>query len=315
MAIAIEASKRWGGLLKSYTCIHNFLGFLRLPLDTYEQADKLLDVLGKAPIAAPGALFQNDLAKKWMESCIIRAVKKLQAAEYHYTNINSEIRELHRSASKAARIFKGTQGKMFTRGDKDSIAFELDAFLAAARSCIDFVSGMLALHVGMHRRTGSTRLLEKVRRDSAAPFSGLLTNWQEWIEQVKKYRDECVHYQTIYMSGGFEIESRGGKKVATIIPVLVPKEILPDKPTTRTGRNVMMLVDMHKNIGIEGVPPHAKGPLSDAAKKVMEILAEFKPERYVPVEDFCGQHLEKLHQFVSESFREVLALKFLSPVA
>ena len=120
---------------------------------------------------------------------------------------------------------------------------------------------------------------------------------------MKEYRNECIHYQTIYLSGGYEMEPRGGKNVATIVPVLVPKKILPDKPTTRTGRNAMMVVDIHKNIGIEGVSPHATGPLSDEAKKVMEILAEFKRDRgYVPVEDFCGQHLEKPHpSFLSHS--------------
>jgi len=136
---------------------------------------------------------------------------------------------------------------MFGRGDKDEIAFELDAFLAASRSCIDFISGMLALHIkGMNRRTSITSLLQMANKNPVAPFSGLLIKWQKWIEQLKEYRDECVHYQTIYMSGDFEIESRHGKKVTTVIPVLVPKEILPDKPTTRTGRNVMMLVDIHK---------------------------------------------------------------------
>jgi hypothetical protein len=101
----------------------------------------------------------------------------------------------------------------------------------------------------------------------------------------------------------------------TIVPVLVPKQILPDKPTTRTGRNLMMLVDIHKNVGISGVPPHAKGPLSDAAKKVVEILAKFEREGYVPVEDFCDEHLAKLHSFVAESFRDVLPLRFKSYVA
>jgi len=53
-------------------------------LDTYEQADALLDVLDKAPVATPGALFRQNQTKEWMESCVIRAVKKLQAAEYHH---------------------------------------------------------------------------------------------------------------------------------------------------------------------------------------------------------------------------------------
>jgi len=266
-------------------------------------------------VGVSGALFTNDLAKQWMESCIIRAVKKLQAAEYHHANIYSEIQAIRKTARRTARSLRGSHGKMFTRVEEDQIAFELDAFLAATRACIDFVSGMLALHIkGMNRRTGSTSLLKTIGTHSTTSFSHLLTKWKEWIEEVKNYRDECIHYQTIYVSGSYEIESRGGKKVATIIPVLVPKEMLPDKPTTRRGRNAMMLVDIHKCIGIEGVPPHATGPLSGAAEKVMEILAEFKNGRHVPVEEFCGQHLEKLHQFVSESFREVLRLKFRSYV-
>jgi hypothetical protein len=283
-----------------------------LPSNTYEQTDALLDVLASAPVGTPGALFRTERGKQWMESCVIRAIRKLQAAEYHCTNISSEIRELNKTARKAARSFKGKQGKMFARSEKDKIAYELDAFLAAVRSCIDFVSGMLALHMGMNRRTGSTSLLKKLKPTS--PFSGLLTRWQQWIGQVKEYRDEYVHYRTLYMSGGFEIESRAGKSVATIVPVLVPEEVLPDKPTTRVGRNLMMLVDIHKNIGIEGVPPCPKGPMSDAGEKVMEILAEFERDKYVPVEDLCGQHLKKLHQFVSESFKEVHPLKFHSHV-
>jgi hypothetical protein len=283
-------------------------------LDTYEQADHLLDVLEKAPVGTTGALFKDHLAKQWMESCIIRAVKKLQAAEYHHTNIDSEIRQLNKAARQAARSFKG-HGKMFTGDEKDKIAFELDAFLAAARSSIDFISGMLSLHFkGMNRRTGSTRLLERLGKGSVTPFRELL-KWKVWIEQVKEYRDEFVHYQTMYMSGGYEIESRGRKKIARIVPVLVPREIPADKPTTRGGRNLMALVDIHKNIGIQGIPPHDKGPLSEATKKVTEMLAEFKGESaYLPVEDFSAQHLKNLHQFVSESFQSLLARKFVSHV-
>ena len=171
---------------------------------------------------------------------------------------------------------------------------------------------MLALHIkGMDRKTGSTELLKMSERNPTSPFSDLLKKWKDWIGEVKEYRDQCVHYQTMYLSGGYLIESQDGKNIMTIIPVLVPKKMLPDKPTTRTGRNAMMIVDLHKNIGIEGVPPHAAQPLSDAAKKIMELLAEFGPgNQHVPVEDFCEEHLEKLHQFVSESFREVLPGKF-----
>jgi hypothetical protein len=62
-----------------------------------------------------------------------------------------------------------------------------------------------------------------------------------------------------------------------------------------------------------GVPPHAKGPLSESAKKIMEMMEPIQEGNgYIRVELFCQQHLERLHQFVSESFDEVLTLKFQS---
>lgn len=185
------------------------------PLNTFNQADALLDVLDNAPVGTPGAFFRDDLGKQWMESCIIRAIGKLKGAEYHHTNIESEVQELRERAADAAKSLNeqnksdnGTLGAnapytMLSRGEQDEIAYELDAFLAAARSCIDFISGMLALHIkGMHRRTSITSLLKTATADPTGPFSGLLTKWREWIELLKEYRDECVHYRTIHMTGG-----------------------------------------------------------------------------------------------------------------
>jgi len=83
-------------------------------------------------------------------------------------------------------------------GEKEKIAYELDAFLAAARGCIDFIAGMLSLHLkGMSRRTSITSLLERAERHPTASFSRLLTRWKDWIELVKEYRDECIHYRAI----------------------------------------------------------------------------------------------------------------------
>lgn len=285
-------------------------------MNTYEQADALLDALEKAPVGTPAALFPDELAKQWMESSVIRAIRKLQAADYHCRNIGSEIHKLEKTAHYAAKSFRRKQGKMFGRIETDNIAYELDAFLAATRSCIDFVSRMLARHIkGMNRSTGISGLLNSVKNPNA-PFRGLLVKWRGWVEQLKAYRDAYVHYRTIYVSGGYKIEWRGRQKSVTIVPVRVPDEVLPDKPTTRAGRNAMIVVDIHKNIGIEGVPPpQAEGPLSKDAQKLMESVAEFGRDKgYVPVEEFCAKHLEKLHQFVSESFREVHPLKFQSYV-
>ena len=281
-------------------------------MDTYEKADSLLDVLEKAPVGAPEGLFRDHRGKQWMESCVIRAVKKLQAAEYHHANIESEIQDLHKMAEVARKMaYPG-----FTLWEEDRIAFELDAFLAAARSCIDFVSGVLAIHSGENHRTSIRTLLKEAKRNSAAPFSGFLTRWREWIGEVKEYRDECIHYRTLHMMGGHRVESRDGDVFAIVLPFLVPEKVPPDgdKPTIRRGGRgqVEILAEIHTTVGIAGVPPSVETPVSREAEEITENLSELSRARQgmVPVEDFCGQHLEKLHRFVSESFQEVIDLGF-----
>lgn len=166
---------------------------------------------------------------------------------------------------------------------------------------------------GMNRRTSITTLLERAEREPAASFSSLLTRWKEWVELVKEYRDECIHYRAIEATGGYKVDVKDGEKILTIIPVLVPEGVLPDKPTSGNPGWGRFLTEIHQSVGIAGVPPHAEGPLSESAKKVVEMMEPIEEGNgYIRVELFCRQHLERLHQFVSESFDEVLTLKFQS---
>jgi hypothetical protein len=203
---------------------------------------------------------------------------------------------------------------MLMFGEKEKIAYELDAFLAAARGCIDFISGMLSLHLqGMSRRTSITSLLKRAEREPTASFSRLLTRWKEWIELVKEYRDECVHYRAIEATGGFKVDLKDGERILTIIPVLVLEAVLPDKPTGFTPGAGRFLTAIHQFVGVAGVPPDVEEPLSESAKKIIEMMEPIQEGNgYIRLELFCQQHLERLHQFVSESFDEVLTLKFQS---
>jgi len=283
-------------------------------VNTFEKADHALQALFEAPVGASGALFRDQLGKQWMQSCITRAVRKLKAAEYHCANIDAEIQRSGRLAEQSAQTSKMTHGGMAVFGEKETIAYELDAFLAASRGCIDFIAGMLSLHLrGMRRRTSISRLLERAEREPTASFSSLLTKWKEWIELVKEYRDECIHYRAIEATGGFKIDVKDGEKILTVIPVLVPEGIPPDKPTIGIPGAGRFLTEIHQSVGIVGVPPLAAGPLSESAKRAMEMMEPIQEGNgYIRVERFCQQHLERLHQFVCESFDEVLMLKFQS---
>jgi len=274
----------------------------------------VLQALFEAPVRASGALFTDEPGKHWMQSCITRAARKLKAAEYHCANIDAEIRRSAELAEQSAQTSEMTHGGMAVFGEKETIAYELDAFLAASRGCIDFIAGMLSLHLqGMRPRTSITRLLKRAERAPTASFSSLLTKWKEWIELLKEYRDECIHYRAIEATGGFKIDVRDGEKILTIIPVLVPEGIPPDKPTIGMPGAGRLLTEIHQSVGIEGVPPLAVGPVSEKAKKLMEMMEPIQEGNgYIRVERFCHQHLQRLHQFVSDSFDEVLTLKFQS---
>jgi hypothetical protein len=282
-------------------------------LNTFKLADQVLQGLYVVPVGASGALFRDEFEMQWMQSCIIRAVRKLKAAEYHCANIDAEIQLSRELAEQSAQTSGMTSGGMLMLGEKEKIAYELDAFLAAARGCIDFIAGMLSLHLRMDRKTSITKLLKRAEREPAASFSSLLTRRKEWIELVKEYRDECIHYRAIEATGGFQLDVKDGEKILTIIPVLVPVSVPPDKPTRGNPGASRFLTGIHHFVGIAGVPPHVDGPLSASAEKIVEMMEPIQDGNgYIRVELFCQQHLETLHQFVSESFDEVLTLKFQS---
>lgn len=155
--------------------------------------------------ALPAHCYRDELGMQWMHSCIVRAIRKLAATEYHCANIDAEVQRSHDFAERSAQTFGMTSGGMFAFEEKVKIAYELDAFLAAARACIDFIAGMLSLHLRLDRRTSITSLLVRAERKPTAAFSSLLTKWKEWIELVKKYRDECIHYRAIEATGGFRL--------------------------------------------------------------------------------------------------------------
>jgi len=63
---------------------------------------------------------------------------------------------------------------------------------------------------------------------------------------VKEYRDECIHYRAIEATGGFKVDVKDGEKILTIIPVLVPEGVLPDKPTSGNPGAGRFLTEIHQ---------------------------------------------------------------------
>jgi hypothetical protein len=114
-------------------------------------------------------------------------------------------------------------------------SFDLTSFLAAATAAIDFGGTGLALHLGMNRGTSITNLLKGQAKMTQPPFA-FLSSWVPWIEDLKKYRDECVHYRTLRAYSGYvAVRTKGSTAYATM-PFVVPQQVRQDKVDTRMSR-------------------------------------------------------------------------------
>lgn len=190
------------------------------------------------------------------------------------------------------------------------LAFEIDAFLAAARASVDFAGTLVALHLGMHGRTSITRVLDSIKKAPESLFAFLM-EWAAWIEVLKRFRDECVHYRALRTQTGYEAVSRSGVVAVAILPFVIPQEIGANQPDTRAARFGIGRDDDYLVEGLNKRESWGEVTMNDGSKRVLEHSISYSPViGYVPVEGFCAQHLEKLRTFLVRIFEETPKTKF-----
>jgi len=249
---------------------------------------------------------------------VLRALGKLDAATYHCSNLASRVQSSHKNAKTlAGKLGDPANAKVQPDMTRVSgvfsvreIAFEIDAFLAAARASIDFGGTLLALHLGMNGRTSITRVLQSVEKSPMGGFAFLL-GWAPWIEALKRYRDECVHYRTLRPRTGYEAARRKGALAVAVMPFVIPQEIASDQPDTRATRFGMGRDDDYPLVGLDKIESWGTVRFDNGNSEVVDHSIEYIPSKgYVRVEDFCAQHLEKLREFLIELFEAALKAKF-----
>jgi hypothetical protein len=180
------------------------------------------------------------------------------------------------------------------------IAFEIDAFLAAARASIDFGGTVLALHLGMNRRTSISKVLDFLKKAPKPPFAFLLP-WAPWIESLKAYRDECVHYRALRTQTGYRAVRREGALALAVMPFVIPQEIGEDQPDTRAERYGMYRDDEDLPGGLDKRESWGEVTMGDGSTHVLEISLSYSPATgYIRVEEFLVR-----------VFEEALSAKFM----
>ncbi len=283
--------------------------------DVYEAADVLLKALDKAPLGK-GTIFKDQTAKDWMETSVHRALAKLDAAAYHCSNVGRLVEGAHEKAKKALSDHSRSVHDLRVKNLKtrtsgtvavQEIAYEIDAFLAASRASVDFSANIIALHLGMTRRTGVTSVLGWLDKNPCPPFAFVIEG-RAWIENLKAYRDECVHFRTLRAQVGFEAERTKGVTAKATMPFFVAENITPanDRPDTRARRAFeFALGDDFLPEGFSRIETRGSFTADDGTELQFEHTIRYDPPPgYVLAEEFCSRHLDKLREFTASVFEK-----------
>jgi hypothetical protein len=69
--------------------------------DVFNAAEIFLKALDAAA-TGPGTIFNEVASKDWMETSVLRAISKLDAASYHYSNVARLVQSSHEKAETLA---------------------------------------------------------------------------------------------------------------------------------------------------------------------------------------------------------------------
>lgn len=295
---------------------------------------EILGYLEQMDNVKPGIdnIFRNQESKAELESKLWQFYRKVEAATYHVQRIvelSDSIRKLM-SDWLAKEILTGiknaptitTLEKRLTFQD-GKILFEIDAFLAAERSALDFLASALSRYIKDKKRDRFRKIVNISKNLKGDIPQLILNTWDNWAYDLVEYRDHLVHKTVIPASYATAIRilnanlSREEQEVATRFFrdetetkfVIFPIPEKPD-PTLRLGRADIL------GITEDQLP---FGCLKE--ERTLEIEEDGKRTRFrsvkyslapgfVEAEKFAQDHLEKLLHFANCLFRELAKIGF-----
>jgi hypothetical protein len=254
-------------------------------------------------------------AKEWLETSLLRALHRCNAAAYYAGRVGLLVQEREaaalRSAKDRAEDVPPRPGMVATfrlrSTSVDDLLFDVDAFLAAARSCLDFAASVIAPHLGMDRRTSMTTLLKSHMNVTHCSFA-VLPRWREWITQLMAYRDTCVDHVTLRAASGHELVYENGTVVCAMMPIGLEKVISKSTRDTRSLRHAVLQEDVSK--GLERRESQRSITLPDGPKVTRRKITYAVAPGYVRVERFCEDHHRQLERFLVDLLNEAAQATF-----
>ena len=176
-----------------------------------KKLDEYFKKMDKEPHSSDNCSFNSRNDKEMYESYLNFALFRLNAAEYHLSNVKS-LKENELKKAEKFHSISNINGVTFKyKAVNQGFSYELSSFLTSIRSSIDFLVVPSSYHIkGLN--LDSVRVLikglNKNEEQKKMPIYRIIYKHLKWIEFLKEYRDRLVHKSVISINVGYEISSK-----------------------------------------------------------------------------------------------------------
>jgi hypothetical protein len=289
-----------------------------------ELKELLFEYLERMDRINPGPynIFRTAQSKIDLETKVWHFFHKLEAATYHYErviDISQQARQKLNSIPDLRNDKETRQAKIQFRLEyQDSrIRFEIDAFLAAARSALDFIASVISRYI---RGTNFDRFRGVVKKleSSSDPIASVVQNaWVDWIEDLIDYRDYLIHRGVLSPTTSSHIEvsepESSNAELQEIIeklpleqgkPIIFPMLLRPAPGTRLTRFEILGLDQEDSPYGVNKTVESVE--ISSDRGKIGKTVVRYElAPGFVEAGDFCKEYLEKLLDFCFVMFRSI----------
>lgn len=256
--------------------------------------DPILNVLKElfkkiniAPIGKD-SFFNEKIKKEQYESSFTVAFRKYQGAKYHYNNVLK-----YYDMIKQETIILEVETRKLSKGrpfyadlkmvhNADEVTYELSAFLASIKSCLDFLAIAFRSHLPGFNEMDSIRTLinqvESKGKDKGI-FEVIEKNL-DWLKKIREYRHRLIHRTILLTKSSVEIRNTIDKSEIFIHSIFIPKN--PPRNILDTHKSQQQFIEDFKNYEFEF-------SIEENGKIIYKL-----PDDLSTIEDLMKEYLDKL---------------------
>jgi hypothetical protein len=259
-------------------------------------------------------IFNTQADKERYESYIMFAFRKFQSLKYHLENTKRLLKkeaEILAKKSVALPEVKGVRSTSFTmKQSKDAheLIYELSAFLAALKSCLDLLAEVMSYYLkGIDVNYSITPLLKLMKKRKSKILMFIEKN-ENWIKDIRDYRHPIIHRLVLHSKSGHEIHQRNGKTTKVLYPVLIPKNT--PKFVADTRRQRMMNSNensLHNSVYSE----QTCTVTNNGVEELINFKINIEPSSgYVRIEDFIETNKKVCEKYLIDLIEILNNLNF-----